>query len=150
MFLTIFDLHSLIFFVSIQKHYVYSVSNFRPLGLCQEICCELHLHCLSQPVNLNNVMILSWATWRHFQVAENSKQSKHSVLIWINSLWNFYWDNQFLFSIAAYPVWTHDCLFIISRCLLCKTIPHPTAFDYHSFTKNPLFKQFRPYLWADL
>ena len=28
------------------------------------------------------------------QVAKNLKQSKHSVLVWLNSLWNFYWDIQ--------------------------------------------------------
>ena len=30
------------------------------------------------------------------QVAKNLKQSKDSALVWINSLWNFYWDNQFI------------------------------------------------------
>ena len=30
------------------------------------------------------------------QAAKNLKQSKDSVLVWINSLWNFYWDNQFI------------------------------------------------------
>ena len=26
---------------------------------------------------------------------ETLKQSKHSVLVWLNSLWNFYWDIQY-------------------------------------------------------
>ena len=66
---------------NIVKLYVYYVSNFRPLGLYQEtnnwinVVSYISIVLISQPVkfNMNNVMILSWAIWRHFQYAKTKR-----------------------------------------------------------------------------